>query len=63
MIPSDSTILQTLQQMMLTLESQVKQKQEDYLVAKNEYKIISQQYQDIRTLYEEKYALLNIETD
>lgn len=63
MIPSDSTILQTLQQMMLTLESQVKQKQEDYLVAKNEYKIISQQYRDIRTLYEEKYALLNIETD
>jgi len=63
MIPSDSTILQTLQQMMLRLESQVKQKQEDYLVAKNEYKIISQQYRDIRTLYEEKYALLNIETD
>lgn len=63
MIPSDSTILQTLQQMMLILESQVKQKQEDYLVAKNEYKIISQQYRDIRTLYEEKYALLNIETD
>ena len=63
MIPSDSTILQTLQQMMLILERQVKQKQEDYLVARNEYKIISQQYQDIRTLYEEKYALLNIETD
>lgn len=63
MIPSDSTILQTLQQMMFILERQVKQKQEDYLVAKNEYKIISQQYQDIRTLYEEKYALLNIETD
>ena len=63
MIPSDSTILQTLQQMMFILERQVKQKQEDYLVAKNEYKIISQQYQDIRTLYEEKYELLNIETD
>jgi len=63
MIPSDSTVLQTLQQMMFVLEHQVKQKQEDYLIAKNEYKIISQQYQDIRTLYEEKYALLNIETD
>lgn len=63
MIPSDSTVLQTLQQMMFELERQVKRKQEDYLIAKNEYKIISQQYQDIRTLYEEKYALLNIETD
>lgn len=63
MIPSDSTVLQTLQQMMFELEHQVKRKQEDYLIAKNEYKVISQQYQDIRTLYEEKYALLNIETD
>lgn len=63
MIPSDSTVLQTLQQMMFVLERQVKQKQEDYLIARQEYKVVNQQYQDIRTLYEEKYALLNIETD
>lgn len=63
MIPSDSTVLQTLQQMMFVLERQVKQKQEDYLIARQEYRAVNQQYQDIRTLYEEKYALLNIETD
>ena len=63
MIPSDSTVLQTLQNLMFVLETQVKQKQEDYLIARQEYKAISQQYKDIRTLYEEKYALLNDATN
>ena len=63
MIPSDSTVLQTLQHLMFVLETQVKQKQEDYLIARQEYKAISQQYKDIRTLYEEKYALLNDATN
>ena len=63
MIPSDSTVLQTLQHLMFVLETQVKQKQEDYLIARHEYKAVSQQYKDIRTLYEEKYALLNDATN